>query len=210
MPPRVLLAGLFHETHTFLEGRTGLSDFEVRLGDALWSAENDGSPLAGALEIAQMSAWDVIPVIDLRATPGPTVEDRVVERFWTEFATALDREEARGIDGVYLVLHGAMVSESLPDVEGEILERLRARTGIDVPVCGVLDLHGNITAKLAANSHGFVAYRQNPHADACAAARDGALLLDRLMRTGERPVTVWERPPVIWPPTGTGTAFDPM
>jgi len=63
---------------------------------------------------------------------------------------------------------------------------------------------------MAANSHAFVAYRQNPHADACAAARDGALLLDRLMRTGERPVTVWERPRLVWPPTGTGTAVDPM
>ncbi|MGE5194587.1 MAG: M81 family metallopeptidase [Deltaproteobacteria bacterium] len=210
MPHRVLLAGLFHETHTFLEGRTRLADFEERLGDAMWSAENDGSPLAGVLEIARKSGWDVIPVIDLRATPGPTVEDRVVDRFWMEVAGALDREESHGIDGVYLVLHGAMVSEALLDVEGEILERLRARLGVDVPVCGVLDLHGNITAKLAANSHGFIAYRQNPHADAFAAARDAALLLDRLMCTGERPATVWERPPVIWPPTGTGTAFDPM
>ena len=43
-----------------------------------------------------------------------------------------------------------------------------------------------------------------------AAARDGALILDRLMRTGELPTTVWERPAVMWPPTGTGTAFDPM
>jgi microcystin degradation protein MlrC len=152
----------------------------------------------------------VIPVIDLRATPGPIVEDRVVDRFWSSVEDALDREEPRGLDGVYLVLHGAMVSESKRDVEGEILERLRDRLGIDLPVCGVLDLHGNCTAKMAAGSNGFVAYRQNPHADACAAARDGALLLDRLMRTGERPVTVWERPKLMWPPTGTGTGVDPM
>ena len=26
---RVLVAGLFHETHTFLAGSTGLADFEV-------------------------------------------------------------------------------------------------------------------------------------------------------------------------------------
>jgi len=210
MPHRVLLAGLFHETHTFLEGRTALADFEERVDKALLSAEGDGSPLGGTLDVAKKCGWEVIPVIDLRATPGPTVEDRVVDRFWSAVAEALDREESHGIDGVYLVLHGAMVSESILDVEGEILERLRARVGIDVPVCGVLDLHGNITAKMAANSHGFVAYRQNPHADACAAARDGAHLLDRLMRTGERPVTVWERPPLMWPPTGTGSAFEPM
>jgi len=210
MTRRVLIAGLFHETHTFLQGRTALEDFDERLGAELWQAENDGSPLAGMLEVAKSCQWDVIPAIDLRATPGPTVADRVVDRFWTELAATLDREESRGIDGVCLVLHGAMVSESLLDVEGEILERLRARIGIDVPVCGVLDLHGNCTRKMATNSHGFVAYRQNPHADACAAARDGALLLERLMSTGERPTTVWERPPIMWPPTGTGTAFDPM
>src|SRR5206468_2520463 len=143
-------------------GRTALEDFDERLGADLWSAENDGSPLAGTLAVARASRWDVVPVIDLRATPGPIVEDRVVDRFWNELAGALDREEPRGIDGVCLVLHGAMVSESLLDVEGEILERLRARVGIDVPVCGVLDLHGNCTRKMAANSHGFIAYRQNP------------------------------------------------
>jgi len=210
MPHRVLIAGLFHETHTFLEGRTRLEDFDQLRGDELWLAENDGSPLAGALQVAKSCGWELIPVIDLRATPGPTVEDRVVDLFWNELARALDREESRGIDGVYLVLHGAMVSESLLDVEGVLLERLRARLGVDVPVSGVLDLHGNITAKMAANSHAFVAYRQNPHADAAAAARDGAQLLDRLMRTGERPITVWERPPLMWPPTGTATASDPM
>jgi len=210
MPSRVLIAGLFHETHTFLDGRTRLGDFAERFGDELWSAEHDGSPLAGALEIARDRAWEVVPVIDLRATPGPIVADEVVDRFWTQLVAAIDREESRGLDGVYLVLHGAMVSESLRDVEGEILARLRERLGSDVPVCGILDLHGNCTARIAENSHGFVAYRQNPHADACAAARDGALLLDRLMRFGERPTTVWERVPVMWPPTGTGTAFEPM
>ncbi|HEY3965884.1 MAG TPA: M81 family metallopeptidase [Planctomycetaceae bacterium] len=210
MPHRVLIAGLFHETHTFLDGRTTLENFELRRGDELWSAENDGSPLSGVLAVARSQGWDVIPVIDLRATPGPIVSDEVVDLFWADLSAAIAREEDHRIDGVYLVLHGAMVSETLRDVEGELLERLRKRIGDDVPVCGVLDLHGNVTEKMAANSHGFVAYRQNPHADACAAARDGALILDRLMRTGVLPTTVWERPAVMWPPTGTGTAFEPM
>ncbi|MBI5757753.1 MAG: M81 family metallopeptidase [Planctomycetales bacterium] len=210
MAKRVLLAGLFHETHTFLSGRMGLSEFEIRVGGELLTAEGDGSPLAGVLSVACDAGWEVIPVIDLRATPGPTVADEVVERFWQEFVAAVDRERARGIDGVYLVLHGAMVSESCLDVEGELLERIRQLLGESIPVCGVLDLHGNISERTAQFSHGFVAYRENPHADACQAAKDGALLLDRLLRTGERPVTVWEHPPLMWPPPGTGTAFEPM
>jgi microcystin degradation protein MlrC len=210
MPHRVLLAGLFHETHTFLSGRTMQSEFDERVGQELWLAENDGSPLAGALEVARSQKWEVVPVIDLRAAPGPTVEDSVIARFWSSVESAIHAEESRGIDGVYLVLHGAMVSESLLDVEGELLLRLRGILGANVPVGGVLDLHGNITARMAENSHGLIAYRQNPHADACAAAQDAALLLDRLMTTGERPVTVWHHPPVMWPPTGTGTGFNPM
>lgn len=210
MSKRVLLAGLFHETHTFLEGRTTLADFQERVGDELRVAEGDGSPLSAMLEVARSGGWDVLPAIDLRATPGPTVEDRVVDRFWTEFETVARRERTQGIDGVCLVLHGAMVSQSLPDVEGEILSRVRGLVDSGVPICGVLDLHGNYTAKMSEHSQGMVAYRQNPHADAHAAARDGALLLDRLLRTGEHPVTVWSRPPVMWPPTGTGTAFEPM
>jgi len=66
------------------------------------------------------------------------------------------------------VLHGAMVSESRLDVEGEILERLRQRIGIDVPVCGVLDLHGNCTPeKWRSTVMGLSATAKTPHADAC-------------------------------------------
>lgn len=211
MSRRVLLAGLFHETNTFLNGLITPEECHIRRGEELWEAEGDGSPLAGVLEVARERKWEVVPIMDVRIMPGPTVADSVVDLFWNAFQGAAERERARGLDGVFLVLHGAMVSQSLPDVEGEVLRRLRRLDGfVDLPLCGVLDLHGNFTAELARYSSGLVAYRENPHTDAMAAAQDAALLLDRLMRTGERPVTVWERPPLIWPPTGTGTADDPM
>ena len=63
---------------------------------------------------------------------------------------------------------------------------------------------------MAELSDGLVAYRENPHADAHAAAMDAAHLLHRLLHSGKRPITVWECPPLVWPPTGTGTADDPM
>jgi len=185
IPGRVLVAGLFHETHTFLEGTTPLSDFEIRSGNDLLAAEGDGSPLGGVLQVARESGWSVVPVIDMRAVPSATVEDQVVEQFWDALAEAVARERHSRIDGICLVLHGAMVSQSHADVEGEILERLREWTaGENLPVCGVLDLHGNFSDRMARGSDGMIAYRENPHTDAEAAARDAALLLDRLMRTG--------------------------
>ena len=68
--PRVLLAGLFHETHTFLSGVTGLAEFQRREGDELRTAEGDGSPLAAMLEVGRECGWEIVPVIDLRTKFG--------------------------------------------------------------------------------------------------------------------------------------------
>ncbi|MEY4198555.1 MAG: hypothetical protein RLZZ265_295, partial [Verrucomicrobiota bacterium] len=126
MSSRVLIAGLFHETHTFLEGSTGLTDFEVRRGEELLACTGDASPLGGILESAQRFGWTVLPTVDFRASPSATVQDEVVETFWEEFCRRAEPELQRGVDGICLVLHGAMTSTSLPDVEGELLARLRA------------------------------------------------------------------------------------
>jgi len=211
MKKRVLLAGIFHETHTFLEDRTKLEQFEVVRGPELLDIRGDASPLGGVVEFAASADWELLPAIDLRAAPSGTAEDRVVDVFWEEFRRVALRETPRGVDGICLILHGAMVSESFVDVEGELLGRIRGLEGLEaVPLTGVLDLHANTTARMAEAANGLIAYRQNPHADARATAVDGARLLDRLMKTGERPVTVWDHPPIVWPPPGTGTAQDPM
>jgi microcystin degradation protein MlrC len=210
MDKRVLLAGLFHETHTFLAGQTSLADFQVRQGKQLLAAAGDGSPLAGALETADALDWVVLPAVDYRATPGPTVADEVFESFWRQF-----REFAEPVlptvDGIYLLLHGAMVCQSYLDAEGELLERIRGLPGAErLPICGVVDLHANFSERMARLGDGLIGYRENPHADALRAATHAAELLHRLMQTGQRPLTVWEHPPLMWPPTGTATGEDPM
>ncbi len=211
MAKRVLLAGLFHETHTFLEGTTPLADFTLRHGDELLAARGDGSPLAGVLNVADEHGWEVVPTIDLRATPSATADDAVFHAFWSELEPALRRQLARGLDGIYLVLHGAMVTASLHDVEGELIARIRAVPGAaSVPICGVLDPHGNISQRSVEQTQGLIAYRCVPHTDAHQAAVDGALLLERIMTSGQTSVCVWDRPAVMWPPTGTATADLPM
>jgi len=208
---RVLIAGLFHETHTFLEGTTGLDAFEVRLGDELLACAGDASPLGGVLEAAKGFGWTVLPTADFRASPSATVKDEVVEAFWREFRLRAEPELKRGVDGIFLVLHGAMASESLPDVEGELLARLRALPGAErVPVFGVFDLHANFSPAMAQHTNCLVAYRNNPHTDGRESAVRAATLLQRCLATGEIPRMVFEPTPIVWPPTGTGTATEPM
>ena len=206
MPKRVLIAGLFHETHTFLEGATSLRDFTVLRGEEMLRGKGDSSPLGGVLECAHEFGWEVVPTVDFRATPSAVVEDEVVETFWNELSARITTLP----DAVYLILHGAMVSQSLADVEGEILARLRQRLGTAVPIFGVFDLHANFTRRMADLANCLVAYRENPHTDARCAAQIAARLLQRTLTTGQVPRMHWHHPPVMWPPTGTGTASEPM
>ncbi len=210
--PRVLFAGLVHETHTFVTEITTIDQFEVLHGDEAWQHDGDTSTLAGGLAIAKERGWEVVAAINVLGLASGTVSDDVVDLFWREFEPVARREiENNKLDGVWLNMHGAMVSQSLLDVEGEILRRIRTLPGYaSLPICGVLDPHSNCTAQMAQHSDGLVAYRKNPHTDGKEAAMDGARILDRLMRNKQRAVTVWERPPIVVPPTATGTAFEPF
>ena len=212
MSKRVLLAGLFHETHTFLETRTSSSDFAVRTGEEIFETRGDGSPLSGALHVADQSGWEVIPVIDMRATPGGPVEDVIFERFSGALLSAIQSHlETDSLDGILLILHGAMVTESQADVEGELIRRIRAIPKAErIPICGVLDLHGNISPITIEQTQGLIAYRCNPHTDSREASQRGATLLNQIMTQDIAPIGVWNQPAVMWPPTGTGTADDPM
>lgn len=211
MAKRILTAGFFHETHTFVAETTRWADFDVVYGDAVMRKRGDGSPTDGFLEEAERQGFAVIPTVDARATPSGTVEDEAFEQFWTEFAARAKGPLAEGVDGIFLVLHGAMATQSWPDAEGELLARIRALPGAaGVPLFGVLDLHANVSARMCALADGLAMYRENPHTDAKQAAGRATALLGRALREGRTPRMVRVRPPIVWAPPGTGTGADPM
>ncbi|MFG0262781.1 MAG: M81 family metallopeptidase [Novipirellula sp. JB048] len=216
--PRVLIAGLFHESHSFVEGPTRWSEMTVYRDGELLELRGDASPMGGVLKFAAAEGWDVLPTIYANATPGPTLDDDVLENFWSEFRPRAVRfgsdsgePASSGIDGIFLVLHGASVSCSVADVEGELLARIRGLEGFSaLPLFGVYDLHANFSDAMAQHADCLVGYRENPHRDARASSIRAAKLLSRSLRSGVRPRQIVSRPGIVWPPTGTATASEPM
>jgi microcystin degradation protein MlrC len=207
---RVLLGAIFHETHSFIPEVAGIDCFHIRRGAELLDAAGDGSPLDGFLEVAAAQGWTVVPTASYVAMPAGTVEDEVFEQFWRDVEPIATRE-ATDLGAIYLVLHGAMVTQSLEDPEGEVLARLRGIKGLStLPIFGVFDLHANFSPRMADLADGLVTYRENPHSDARVTAVRAANLLARSLESGERPRMVSRHAGIIWPPTGTGTADSPM
>lgn len=206
---RILLAGLYHETNTFAPGQMGTEDFDIARGDELLGKKGDASPLGAFLEEAERQDWEIIPLIDARAVPGPRPTPEFVGQYFHEFET---RAASSGpVDAIFLVLHGAMVSEGVPDVEGEFLARLRRTPALaSVPVFGVLDLHANVTEAMVNYSNSLLAYRENPHTDAAESSVRSARLMEKALSEGLQLQTRLVRTGVIWPPTGTGTKDEPM
>lgn len=211
MSHRVLLAGLYHETHTFVDDTSGLDAFEKRVDHELLASRGDDSPMSGVIDCAESFGWELVPAVDFRGGASGMVEDVVLEEFWRLLEPRLAQAIHNGIDAIYLVLHGAMTTRSHFDAEGTLLARIRDLPGAgSLPVFGVYDLHANFTQEMAERANCLVAYRNNPHTDARESAVRAAGLLHECLEGRPIPHMFMARPPVVWPPTGTGTADDPM
>jgi microcystin degradation protein MlrC len=135
--------------------------------------------------------------------------DEVVQAWWQRWSVELQTRSGC-FDAIFLALHGAMVSQSLLDVEGEMLRRMRHLVGPEVLIAGVTDLHANFSPLMAQNADVLITYRENPHTDGFESGERAARLLQRIWQSGQRPRTSMLRAPLLWTPGGTGTASGPM
>ncbi|MEM6679958.1 MAG: M81 family metallopeptidase [Pseudomonadota bacterium] len=164
--PRVLAVHIAHETNTFSIQPATVAKYKARLwheGEAIPPAfAGTNSEMGAILEAAERHGWTLTHPIACFATPcGRTpAADWAVLRGFVE-----DALEQGPYDGVILALHGAMVCEGEDDAEGALLALVRDRLGAQIPVALTLDLHANVSDRMAALADIVVAYRTYPHID---------------------------------------------
>jgi len=206
---KVLTGEFAHETNTFSKVPTTIDNF--RRGNWITGNEIAGArrgthtALGGSFDMADKFGWVLAHPICASANPSGYVDDGLFNQVCDMFLAA-----AQGVDGVLLHLHGAMVAQSHEDAEGELLRRLRAKVGPDVPIVVTLDLHGNITEAMASNANALIAVRTYPHIDHYEMAIRGGELLQRAMLGEIKPVTVIAKRPMLRGLDGGRTQEGPM
>jgi microcystin degradation protein MlrC len=103
-----------------------------------------------------------------------------------------------------------MVTEFSEDGEGELLERLRAVLGPEIPIGITLDPHANVTRRMAELADIVVAYKTYPHVDVRECGKLAADILQRTMAGEIRPVTVRAQRPMLEEVNGGRTDIGPM
>lgn len=189
---RIAIGGFQHETNTFAPSKADYPAFEagggwpgVQFAEAIFPAvEGANIPAAGAIQALRANGHDLVGTAWAAASPSAHVTREAYERIAGEIVERLGA--AGRVDGVYLDLHGAMVSEEFDDGEGELLRRVRETVGPRVAIATSLDLHANVTRAMFESADALVAYRTYPHIDMADTGARAARLLERMLKTGER------------------------
>ena len=114
-------------------------------------------------------------------------------------------------DAFWFYNHGACSVDGIDDPEGEFMERVRGIIGNDVLVTTTMDLHGNVSWRVALYSDIITTFRTAPHDDARESHRRGVVnLLDRLSSGKGRPAyKAWVAVPVLLSGEWTSTRVEP-
>ena len=215
---RILIAGFQHETNTFAPSLADWAAFTrgdsfpaYMRGQALVeSLSGINIPVAGFMEAARLKGWTVLPSCWAGAIPSSYVTRDAFERI--AGAILEDVQNARnsgGLDAIYLDLHGAAVAEHADDSEGELLARLRALVGPDLPMVASLDLHANVTQRMLSAADALVSYRTYPHVDMAATGELAAQLLARRLKAGRKEPMFARRIPYLIPLNAQSTWMEP-
>ncbi len=215
MPPRIAFGGFLHETNTFAPSKAGMDAFlqgggwpSLARGDAIYGAvKNVNVGASGFVETARARGWDMAPTLWCAASPSAHVTADAFETLADELAARI--AAALPLDGVYLDLHGAMVAQNHDDGEGEVLRRVRAAIGPDIPLVASLDLHGNVTKLMMEMADALVAYRTYPHVDMALTGSRAADVLAALLGKAERPAKAFRQIPYLIPIAWQATAMEP-
>ena len=147
-------ASLGTETNTFSPMPTSLASFKegfyARPGEHPDRPTNCTSPLWAARKRAQTRGWTVVEGSCSFAQPAGTTVRRAYEELRDEILEQL--RAALPVDIVLMGLHGAMVADGYDDCEGDLLARIRAIVGPDVPIGCELDHEDAPGARLAAHA----------------------------------------------------------
>lgn len=191
---KLVIAQMKHETNTFSPVPTPLARFAVNgdeppEGDAAIAAyRGTGSAIAAFIDLAEAAGAQMVVPVAAAAWPSGPVHDAAFEHIAGRICAAV----AQGCDAVLLDLHGAMVTQTFDDGEGELLRRIRA-IAPTVPIGVALDMHTNLYDDMGAHSTVIAGYQTYPHVDMYGTGQRAGRAVLALLAGRASPTMAWGR-----------------
>ena len=185
-----------HESNTFSDTPTDYAAFSHTFASNIIKVWGEAHhEVSGFIQGATDYNYTIYPTMMASATPAGRVTDDAFDRLTNMLIQHL--KSVPNCEGVLLALHGAMVAESYPDGDGEVLRRLRDALGRDLPIVVTLDQHANVSEQMVAESTALVIYKTTPHIDQRQRGLQAAELMMRIRKDGVTPTQVLAKPPML-------------
>ncbi|MCG9127013.1 M81 family metallopeptidase [Candidatus Poribacteria bacterium] len=192
----IAIGGIMHESNTFSSVQTGIDAFSQSIGDNLIDEWKDTHhEMGGFIECMESQTYNMHPTLMASATPSGPVTDSAFEKL-TDYLIDQFRS-INNLNGILLALHGALVVESYPDGDGEILKRLRDCFGESIPIVVTLDHHANVSKQMVDKSTALVIYKTNPHIDQRQRGIQATELMIKILDGLVSPTQALAKPPMI-------------
>lgn len=202
--PKIAIAGIAIESSTFSPAQSTEAAFHARTGDDIFSMY----PFFAPDSINRKRAnW--FPALRGHALPGGIVTREAYESLVKKILDGL--KENLPYDGLFFDIHGAMSVVGLDDPEGDLIIRIREVIGNQTIISTSMDLHGNVSWRLAQHSDLITCYRMAPHEDALESKKRAVdNLLERLENNKGKPAyKAWIPVPILLPGEKTSTRIEP-
>ncbi|WPP53726.1 M81 family metallopeptidase [Catalinimonas niigatensis] len=202
--PRIAIAGLGIESSTFSPALSHEEAFHAKVGNEVFTSYPFLSQDAPDRKRAK---W--FPTLVGKSIPGGAVTREAYESLVKQTLELL--KETLPYDGLFLDIHGAMSVVGLDDPEGDYISRIREVIGKETIISTSMDLHGNVSWRLAQHTDLITCYRMAPHEDALE-SKERALdnLLSRIESGKGKPAyKAWIPVPILLPGEKTSTRVEP-
>jgi microcystin degradation protein MlrC len=202
--PRIAIAGLGIESSTFSPALTDEAAFHAKYGDDVFS---NYPFLSVDAPLRKKAVW--FPALVGHALPGGTVTREAYESLVNK---TLDLLKKNGpYDGLFFDIHGAMSVAGLDDPEGDFIVRIRKVIGKRTIISTSMDLHGNVSWRLAENTDLITCYRLAPHEDELQTKERAVQnLIDRIENGKGKPAyKAYIAIPILLPGEKTSTRIEP-
>lgn len=153
--------GLGTETNSFCPIPTSRRDFKNDLFEGISSKTKGAFELWG--EAAAAANVDFARGSNLWAMPAGPVLGSTVDALHEELLAEI--EAAMPMDVLLLYMHGAMMSDSSPEPEADLVRLARERVGANTIIGVELDPHANLSRDFLKYADVIVEYKEWPHDD---------------------------------------------
>ena len=192
----IAIGGILTECNEFsinLMTKENFERYEYYEGNEILNLKS--GVVGGMLNALNGSSFNVSPTVFASCSPGGIIEDKCYFDIKEKILNGI--KNMKQLKAVLLPLHGAAVTESIGDLEGDLISSIREIIGSDIPIVVTLDLHAHVTQEMIENSTAILAWEQYPHLDPYETGVRGSKLLREILEKNIKPTMYFSKIPIL-------------